>query len=230
MTAPRVSVLIPTYNCGKFLGEALDSVLAQTFTDHEIIVVDDGSTDDTAQVAARYPQVKYIRREHSGVSVTRNAAIAAATGEIVVFLDADDLWTPDKLEKQVAYLDENPDCMLVFTKAANFYHDPQAANGIRQQELFNSSLERCVITCAIRRSVFQKYGVFRTDYPHGEDTQFMFRLSISGLSLDHCIPEVLYQRRIHDHNISLTHESAGPDRVMTIMADAIRQVKRGNKE
>lgn len=230
MMAPRVSVLIPTYNCGRFLGEAIDSVLAQTFRDLEIIVVDDGSTDDTALVAARYPQVKYIYRQHCGVSPARNAAIAVATGEIVVFLDADDIWLPDKLHKQVAYLDEHPDCMLVFTKAANFYQDAAAESGIRQQELYNSSLERCIITCAIRRCVFEKYGVFRTDYPHGEDTQFMFRLSISGLSLDHCIPEVLYRRRVHDSNISLTHESSGPDRVMTIMADAIRQVKRGNKE
>jgi len=228
--APRVSVLIPTYNCGRFLGKALESVLAQTFTDYEIIVVDDGSTDDTAQVVARYPQVKYVPREHCGVSVTRNAAIAEATGEFVAFLDADDLWTPDKLEKQVAYLDGNPDCMLVFTEAANFYHSPHGAGDTRQEELFHASLERCVITCAIRRSVFEKYGVFRTDYPHGEDTQFMFRLSISGLSLDHCIHEVLYHRRVHDSNISLTHEQAGPDRVMAIMADAIRQVKRGNKE
>ena len=229
MMAPRVSVLIPTYNCGRFLGEALDSVLAQTFTDFEIIVVDDGSTDNTPEVVARYPQVRYIPREHCGVSVTRNAAIAEATGEFVVFLDADDMWTPDKLEKQVAYLDQHPDCMLVFTKAANFYQNAENDRTVRQQELYNSSLERCVITCAIRRVVFEKYGVFRTDYPHGEDTQFMFRLSISGLSLDHCIPEVLYRRRIHSNNISLTHESAGPNRVMSIMADAVRQVKRGNK-
>lgn len=225
----RVSVLIPTYNCGKFLGEAIDSVLAQTFTDFEIIVVDDGSTDDTAEVVARYPEVKYFPIQHSGVSTARNTAIAKATGEFVVFLDADDLWAPDKLEKQVAYLDEHADCMLVFTKAENFYQNEEKDRTERQLELFNSSLERCVITCAIRRSVFEKYGVFRTDYPHGEDTQFMFRLSISGLSLDHCIPEALYRRRIHSNNISLTHESAGPNRVMSIMADAVRQVKKGNK-
>lgn len=230
MIMPRVSVLIPAYNSGRFLGDAIESVLAQTFSDYEIIVVDDGSTDNTAQVVARYPQVKYIPREHCGVSAARNAAVAAATGEIVAFLDADDLWVADKLEKQVAYLDENPDCMLVFTKAENFYHDDSVQEGSREEELYNSSLERCIITCAIRRSVFEKYGVFRTDYPHGEDTQFMFRLSISGLSLDHCLPEVLYRRRIHNNNISLTHESSGPDRVMAIMADAIRQVKRGNKE
>ncbi len=227
--APRVSVLIPTYNCGQFLSEAIDSVLSQTFTDFEIIVVDDGSTDNTAEVVSRYPDVKYFPIAHSGVSTARNTAITHATGEFVVFLDADDKWTSDKLEKQVAYLDAHPDCMLVFTKAENFYENEEHNRTQRQQELYNSSLERCVITCAIRSIVFEKHGVFRTDYPHGEDTQFMFRLSISGISLDHCIPEVLYLRRIHSNNISLTHESAGPNRVMSIMADAVRQVKRGNK-
>lgn len=229
MIMPRVSVLIPTYNCGRFLSQAIESVLSQSYTDYEIIVVDDGSTDNTAQVAALYPQIKYIHRDHSGVSATRNAAIEAASGEIIVFLDADDMWTKNKLELQVDYLDKNPDCMLVFTKAENFY-EGSIEHGSRQQELYNSSLERCIITCAIRHIVFEKYGMFRTDYPHGEDTQFMFRLSISGLSLDHCLDEVLYKRRIHDNNISLTHESSGPDRVMSIMADAIRQVKRQNKE
>lgn len=228
--APRVSVLIPTYNCGRFLGDAIESVLAQSFGDLEIIVVDDGSTDNTAQVVARYPQVRYIPLPHRGVSYARNAAIKAATGEFVAFLDADDLWTPDKLEKQIAYLESHEDAMMVFTEAVNFYQSEESEKDQRQQELYNASLARCIITCLFRRSVFEKYGVFRTDYPHGEDTQFMFRLSISGVSLNHSISEKLYLRRIHGSNISLTHESAGPDRVMAIMADAIRQVKRGNKE
>lgn len=227
--APRISVLIPAYNCGKFLKTAIDSVLAQTFSDLEIIVVDDGSTDNTPQILSWYPQVRYIRCEHRGISVSRNTAIAAAKGEILAFLDADDVWLPEKLEKQVAYLDANPECMLVFTYAENFYHEPGLEKDMRQRELFDSSLERCIITCAFRRKVFEKYGVFRTDYPYGEDTQFMFRLSISGISLKHCIPEVLYRRRIHGGNISLSHESSGPDRVMSIMADAIRQVKKENK-
>lgn len=226
--APKISVLIPVYNCGSYLAEAIDSVLAQTFRDYEIIVVDDGSADDTAQVAARYPQVTYIYQEHSGVSTARNRAVAAASGEIVVFLDADDLWLPQKLQMQVDYLEENPDCMLVFTGAENFWQDEAGADQ-RQKELFRASLERCFITCAIRRSMFEVHGDFRTDYPHGEDTQFMYRLSISGIDLTHSIPEILYRRRIHGANISLTHEEAGAKRIMEIMADAIRQVKKGRK-
>lgn len=228
--APRVSVLIPTYNCARFLSDAIESVLAQTFQDFEIIVVDDGSTDDTAQVVARYPQVRYIYKEHSGISASRNAAVSAACGEVVAFLDADDMFTPEKLEKQLAYLDENPDCQLIFTKAENFYEDENARQGQAQQALYNASLERCIITCAIRRSVFEKHGDFRTDYPHGEDTQFMYRLSISGLSINHCLPEVLYKRRVHSNNISLTHQGPGANRLMEIMADALREVKRRKKE
>ncbi len=227
---PRVSVLIPTYNCAQFIGEAIESVLAQSFTDYEIVVVDDGSTDNTEQVVSNYQKVRYIKLTHAGVSVTRNAAIEAARGEIVVFLDADDMWDSSKLEKQVKYLDENPDCMLVFTLAENFYDEASGPMGERQRELLNASLERCIITCAIRRSVFEKCGAFRTDYPHGEDTQFMYRLNVSGISLNHLIPEVLYKRRIHSKNISLTHKSSGINRMMSIMADAIRQTKRGSKE
>ena len=101
---PRVSVLIPCYNAGRYLAAALDSVLAQTYRDYEIIVVDDGSGDDSAAVAARYPQVRYFYHTHSGVSVTRNLAISKACGEFLVFLDADDLWVPEKLEKQICLL------------------------------------------------------------------------------------------------------------------------------
>ena len=228
--APRVSVLIPTYNCARFLPQAIESVLAQSFQDFEIIVVDDGSTDDTTQVVARYPRVRYILKEHSGISASRNAAVAAATGEIVTFLDADDLWLPQILEKQVAYLDADPACMLVYVDGENFYQDENASRSAPQQELFRSSLRQCVITCAFRRIVFEKFGLFRTDYANGEDTQFFIRLKLMGVNMEHRIPEVLYRRRIHTTNISLEFESPGADRIMSIMADTIREIKQRKKE
>lgn len=226
---PRVSVLIPCYNAGRYLAEALDSVLAQTYRDFEIIVVDDGSTDDSAAVAARYPQVRYFHHAHSGISVTRNLCLSKAEGEFVVFLDADDLWMPDKLEKQVAYLDRHPDCQLVFTKAANFFEGQEGVMNFRQRQLFDTALENCIITCVFRRSVFETWGIFRTDYPYGEDTQFMFRLLAAGISLEHCLPDVLYRRRVHDNNISLTHEKVKRKDVLGIMADAFHEVKSRNK-
>ncbi len=227
--APRVSILVPSYNAGKYLKDALDSVYAQTFTDFELIVVDDGSEDDTADVAAQYPQVRYFPCAHHGVSIARNTAIVQAKGEILTFLDADDLWAPDKLEKQVAYLDSHPDCQLVFTRAANFFEGQEDTMSPRQRQLYHASLDNYIITCAFRRSVFETWGMFRTDYPYGEDTQFMFRLCAAGLRLSHCIPEVLYHRRVHDKNLSLTHENVKGKDIFAITADAIRQVRKKTK-
>ena len=228
--APRVSVLIPCYNAGAYLGQAIQSVLDQTYRDFEIIVVDDGSTDDSAAVAQSFDRVRYFYNEHSGISVSRNLAIAKARGEIIVFLDADDLWHPEKLQKQVDYLDADPACMLVFTKVENFFEDEAAQKGERQQELYHADISMCIISCAIRRSVFEEHGVFREDYPHGEDTQFMYRLSLSGIDLKHSIDEVLYRRRVHSTNISLTHENNAGKKLMAIMADALREVRRRKKE
>lgn len=227
---PRVSILISSYNAGKYLKDALDSVYAQTFTDFELIVVDDGSEDDTADVVAQYPQVRYFPCAHHGVSIARNTAIVQAKGEILTFLDADDLWAPDKLEKQVAYLDSHPDCQLVFTGAANFFEGQEDTMSPRQRQLYHASLDKCIITCAFRRSIFETWGMFRTDYPYGEDTQFMFRLCAAGLRLSHCIPEVLYRRRVHDKNLSLVHGNVEVKDILAITADAIRQVRKKAKE
>ena len=112
---PKVSVIMPNYNYGRFLGEALQSVLGQTFADFEIIVVDDGSTDNTKEVVGSFAdtRVKYIYQENRGVSAAYNRGILASSGEYIAFLDADDVWLPQKLELQVKVLDSCPDVALV---------------------------------------------------------------------------------------------------------------------
>ena len=102
---PEVSVVIPTYNAARYVGQAVDSVLAQTFRDVEVIVVDDGSTDDTANLIRELgPPVRYLHQENQGVSVARNRGLAESTGRYVAFLDADDTWLPGKLAKQLEAL------------------------------------------------------------------------------------------------------------------------------
>ena len=229
MDAPRVSVLIPCYNAGVFLAQAIQSVLAQTFQDFEIVVVDDGSTDDSAAVAKGFDAVRYVCKPHSGISATRNMAIAQAKGEFLAFLDADDLWHPEKLQKQVAHLDANPQCQLVHCHAKNFFDGPQEQMTLRQKQLMEANLENYMASSCIRRTVFEKYGSFREDLAVGEDTHWIARLRAAGVDMGHCIAEELYFRRIHCSNISLSHEKVDRKDMMALLADAIRQRNKGSK-
>lgn len=112
---PRVSVIIPTYNHAQFVVQAVESALAQTYADLEVIIVDDGSTDDTQAVLARYgAEINYIYQENQGLSAARNAGISVARGDYFLFLDADDLVLANKLELQVSIVDAQPDFGLVY--------------------------------------------------------------------------------------------------------------------
>ena len=227
---PRVSVLIPCYNAGDYLAQAVESVLDQTYQDFEIIVVDDGSTDNTASVAGSFARVRYVYHAHSGIPVTRNLAVSHARGEFITFLDADDLWDKTKLEKQVAYMDSHPDCQLVYAIARNFFGGESETMTPRQKQLLEANMDNYMASCCIRRSVFETYGGFSENYPCGEDTHWVFRLRAAGVSMSHCIQEPLYLRRIHDSNISLSHSKVEQASMMKLMADAIRQVRKGSKD
>ena len=111
---PLVSVIIPTYNSSQYIKEAIDSVLAQTYKNFEIIVIDDGSTDNTKEVLAPYLSViKYIYKNNGGPASARNRGIKEANGEFVAFLDADDVWKPDRLARGVDILDQRPEVGLI---------------------------------------------------------------------------------------------------------------------
>jgi glycosyltransferase involved in cell wall biosynthesis len=117
---PAVSVVVATHNQARWLGEAIESVRAQSFRDWELVVVDDGSTDDTAAVAARFaddPRIRYLAEPHRERAAARNRGIAATTGRLVAFLDADDVWLPEKLARQVAAIAARPDAVLCYTPA-----------------------------------------------------------------------------------------------------------------
>ncbi|GAA5180460.1 hypothetical protein GCM10025771_25010 [Niveibacterium umoris] len=114
---PRVSIVVPAYNAGPFLEKTLKSVLASSYDDYEIVVVDDGSTDDTAAIAAAMgPKVRLIRQENQGMSKSRNNAVASGDSEFIALLDSDDIWHPDKLRLQVAMMDESPEVGLSYTE------------------------------------------------------------------------------------------------------------------
>lgn len=120
-----VSVIVPTYNCGRFIGEAIESILAQTVPVSQIVVVDDGSSDDTEQVVRRYtdPRIEYLKQRNGGVSSARNAGLDAARGEFVTFLDADDRWRPVFVERMHSLLTQDPTAVCAFANFTRFDHE-----------------------------------------------------------------------------------------------------------
>jgi glycosyltransferase involved in cell wall biosynthesis len=118
----KISVIVPTYNCGAFIAETLNSILNQTLPANEIFVVDDGSTDNTANVVSQIkdPRLHYIQKENAGVSSARNVGLSKATGDYIAFLDADDLWLPQMLEMQVKVFEKHPDVDVVISNFTRF--------------------------------------------------------------------------------------------------------------
>ena len=139
---PVVSVVVPCYNLGHYLDEAVDSVLAQSFQQFEILVVDDGSTDDTADRLKTIgdPRLQYVVRPHAGVSATRNAGVKLATGELVSFLDSDDEWKPHKLQCEIAVFKQHPELDAVFTDLEKYDGDAFVPSFMRASPLFSRRL------------------------------------------------------------------------------------------
>lgn len=204
---PRVSVIIPSFNCGDYLGRAIDSVCAQTYADYEILVIDDGSTDDTKDVIEPYGQkVTYLYQQNQGVSAARNHAIGKASGELFAYLDADDLWYPEKLERQVAFLDANQECGMVHSEMSvineqdeiihvRFYEETKRL--VPQGYCLRQLLARCHIqpvTVVERRNTFDRVGGFDERLLVAEDYLHWIMIAAEGQSLGY-LPEPLGKYR-----------------------------------
>ena len=181
---PLVSVIIPTYNRGWILKEAIDSVLSQTFTDYELIVVDDGSTDNTTDILKFYPEIKLIRQENRGVSAARNMGVKASSGKYLAFLDSDDLWLPGKLEKQVNFFDKNPDADICQTEEIWIRNgtrvNPKKKHLKPSGMIFEKCLELCLVSPSavmMTREVFDEAGGFDETLPACEDYDLWLRIT-----------------------------------------------------
>ena len=182
---PLVSVVIPTCNRAWCLAEAVDSVLAQDFRDFELIVVDDGSADDTPQLLERYGDaIRVLRRENRGVSAARNAGIAAARGGLIAFLDSDDLWLPGKLSRQVAFFTSHPEAFICQTEELWVRNGRRVNPGKRHRKrsgmIFEPSLDLCLVSPSavmVRRGLFECVGIFDESLPACEDYDLWLRVS-----------------------------------------------------
>jgi glycosyltransferase involved in cell wall biosynthesis len=197
----KVSALCAVFNCERYITEAIDSIRAQTVPVHEIVVVDDGSTDGTAEVVLRHaPDARLIRISHAGISSARQTAIDAAGGDLLAFIDADDIWSPDKTERQVALLRQRPDADVVYGRMRNFISPdltPEEAGHLQVNFEPMSGLGASAVM--FRRPVFERAPYHSADWQVGEFIDWCMRARAAGVvMLEH--EEVVALRRIHRAN------------------------------
>lgn len=191
-----VSVVIPAFNAEDFLAEAIESVFANECTDLEVIVVDDGSSDRSAEIARRYP-VHLIVQANQGVSAARNVGYRAAHGEYFAGLDADDRWCAGKLEHQLQCLITDPSLDVVYGSVQQFRESP------RYEALGDPVPGRLPGTMLARRRAFEKVGAFDESLVLGEFMDFIVRSREAGLK-ELVLEQVCLQRRIHGANLGVT--------------------------
>lgn len=234
-----MSVIVPTFNCAEFVGAAIMSVLSQNYAPIEIIVVDDGSTDDTAQIAAGFgPPVRVLRQANRGPAAARNLGVKDSHGELLAFLDGDDVWLPGKLEAQVRYLVAHgeapivygdvlywePDESGIYPASDSFGEcvpteefDPELSGWIYHELLLDSAI--CIITALIRRHVYETLGGLDESLRVGEDYDFWIRAArrfpVTKLRMN----TALYRK----HRQSTTHQAYPESPGLAVVLRAIER-------
>jgi glycosyltransferase involved in cell wall biosynthesis len=216
---PRVSIIVPVFNCAGFLGRAIDTALSQTYTDYEVLVADDGSTDGTRDVVARYgSRVRYLWQSNRGVSAARNLAVSKATGELIAYLDADDMWYPQKLERQVAFLDTHKDCgfvhseVSVINEADEVVHarfNSVTGRAVPQGHCLLALLRRChiqTVTVLERRDCYDRAGGFDERVGVAEDYLHWIMIAMERMAVGY-LAEPLAMYRWRGGSLSRRHRA-----------------------
>jgi glycosyltransferase involved in cell wall biosynthesis len=223
MITHLVSCIVPVYNGERYLAQALASILAQTYVPIEIIVVDDGSTDGTPDVVRQFGDaVRYVRQDNAGPATARNHGLGLTRGEFVAFLDADDLWTPDKLERQVGALNARPDLDFVVCHAQNFWEDELADEARQYEEHSRGQPIAAYVTQALvaRKTAFGQVGPFNASLGHGDSMDWFLRAREKGVSGE-LLDDVMVLRRMHPDNVSRTQASRSLDEFFGILKGAL---------
>ena len=201
-SAPLVSIVVTAYDSGESIGETLASACAQTWANREIIVVDDGSKPECAAIieraAAKFPGIRLVREHNRGLSGARNRGAELAAGECVVFLDHDDIWRPQLVERLVAALESDPALGLVFCRIEHMREDGTPTgrisrpklHGLTIRDLLISDPACCGSSFMVRRTAYRQVGGFAEDFRRAETPEFFIRLMLAGWKIEG-IPDVL---------------------------------------
>jgi glycosyltransferase involved in cell wall biosynthesis len=228
---PRISVIIPVYNHGLYLAEAIKSVLVQTLPPSEIIVVDDGSTDGTAETSRSFlPQIRYFRQAHRGLGSARNLGIEASRGNIIAHLDADDIWLPDKLAVQMEAMRDRQERALIGGHVESFLspdlpEDKRAKLHCPAQPLPGLSASALIV----KREVYDLIGLYETHWRIGTDLNWLVRVRDAGLET-FIVSRVVMRRRLHAENSGLRERDAARNRILVLKQalDKRRKADPGN--
>ncbi len=227
-----ISCIIPVYNGEPYLREAIDSILAQTCRPLEIIVVDDGSTDGTADVAGGYgARLVYVRQTNAGPAAARNRGVGLARGEFVAFLDADDLWHPEKLQRQMARFQARSELGYCVAHVQNFWIPElkEEAEKFRDHRIAKPLPGYVTATLLARRSVFDTVGQFDPTLGHGDSTEWFLRAAEHGAVME-LLPDVLLYRRLHQANRSRFLASRSRDQFLGILKATLDRRRSRKKE
>ncbi len=215
-----ISIVIPVYNGEEFIAEAIQSALAQDYRPIEVIVVDDGSTDRTRDMVRKFPAVTLVEQSHRGAGAARNAGVRASTAQFIAFLDADDLWIPEKLSRQIERLTSDDDMEAVFGHVIQF-HDQRPG----ESEAMSSPIPG---TMLIRRAAFDRIGFFSEELTELEGVDWLLRAKEKNLRTI-TLSDVVYRRRIHARNRGIANRDFdGYIRVLKASLDRRRAI--GNAE
>jgi glycosyltransferase involved in cell wall biosynthesis len=219
MESALVSVIIPCYNGERYLAEAIDSALRQSYHPIEVIMVDDGSVDGSGKVAERYgDRIRWAQRDHSGIAGARNHGVELARGEFLAFLDSDDLWAEDKLERQMKASAEDPTAGIVVGDMEQFV-SPELVGQLDRRIRFVTGVVSARIpgSVLIRRREFDRVGRFSTELVSGEFIDWISRAGALGVKMVQ-IPGVVLRRRIHGANHGILRKDAQSDYLKVVKA------------
>jgi len=205
---PLVTVVVAAFNGERFLRETLESLCAQDFDSFEAVFVDDGSEDGTAEIARSFP-VRYVRQENQGLPAARNAGLALARGDLIAFLDDDDLLPPTKLRVQADYLRDHPEVGCVLGRQEWIVEDGVEPPPMPRDPIFGEVGGIQLVTAMIRRQVLEELGGFDTSYRYAEDRDLFIRMREHGVQIA-VVPEVVLHKRLHGSNMTMNRPTTHP--------------------
>ncbi|MBM3181567.1 MAG: glycosyltransferase [Chloroflexi bacterium] len=222
---PLVSVIVVVKNGARYLASALRSVFGQDYSPFEVLVVDGQSTDDTAQIAKSWGNIRYIWQSDHGLANARNIGIQAAQGDLIAFLDYDDLWASDKLSIQVGYLENHPEILYTITYVRFLLEQNHFLRPGFKRESFETGQVGCTPSALVaRRVVFERIGGFNPDFVIGCDADWFARARDNAMAMS-VIPRVLLYKRIHNANLS-ANARTNKQELLTVIRQSIERKRQ----